>query len=288
MHPEELGKQFIQINRSLTWAESPTEWNSPIKEMENFLDKVEDLLINQNIDSEWSNKDFARVLAILLTILAEAGQYRFESFVPNPDKEEDTAKRKMIDEEMVPAMSSLRRRATEVTKVYFNQPAFNPIKKFIEDEIFPIVEGMDDSAPARYMPFRVIQAGNIAERLYRFKVRTQEKRLIGDGEHEGLLQSIYSFKYLRFGTSGVRGLWQQDFTETRAKQVVQAICEYLKNEELPVYLKGENLSGRTIVIGYDSRLNANRVAEWAAQTCLNNGFPVEFANRDQLLALIWK
>ena len=280
MQPLELGKKFIQINRSLTWAETPAEWDSPIEEMGKLLDEIEDLLTNQKVDSEWGNKDFARILAILLTILAEAGQYRFEAFVPNPEKEDDIAKRKMIDEEMVPAMSLLRKRASEVTLVYFNQPVFNPIKKFIEDEIIPIVEGMDDSAPARYMPFRVIQAGNIAERLYRFKVRTQDRRLIGDKDHDGLLQSIYAFKYLRFGTSGVRGLWQQDFTETRAKQVVQAICEYLKDEELPSYLKGENLSGRTIIIGYDSRLNANMVAEWAAQTCLNNGFPIEFANRD--------
>ena len=280
MQPLELGKKFIQINRSLTWAETPDEWGSPIEEMGKFLDEIEDLLTNQKVNSEWGNKDFARILATLLTILAEAGQYRFEAFVPNPEKEDDIAKRKMIDEEMVPAMSSLRKRASDVTKVYFNQPVFNPIKKFIEDEIFPIVEGMDDSAPARYMPFRVIQAGNIAERLYRFKVRTQDKRLIVDGEHDGLLQSIYAFKYLRFGTSGVRGLWQHDFTEIRAKQVVQAICEYLKDEEVPGYLKGENLSGSTIIIGYDSRLNAKIVAEWAAQTCLNNGFPIEFANRD--------
>jgi phosphoglucomutase len=280
MRPEELGKRFIQINRSLTWAESPAEWDPAKKEMEIFINEIEDLLVTQNIDSEWSNKDFARVLAILLTILSEAGQYRFEAFVPNPEKENDIAKRKMIDEDMIPTMSSLRRRASEVTKSYFNRPVFSPIKKFIEDEIFPIVEGLDDSAPARYMPFRVIQAGNIVERLYRFKVRTQDKRLIGDQEHEGLLQSIYAFKYLRFGTSGVRGLWQQDFTETRAKQVVQAICEYLKNKDLPNFLKGEDLTGRTIIIGYDSRLNANKVAEWAAQTCLNNGFRVEFANRD--------
>jgi len=277
MKPEELSKRFIHINRSLTWADSPTEWDPAKGEMEVFLNEIEDLLVNQNIDSEWSNRDFARVLAILLTILSEAGQYRFEAFVPNPEKEEDIAKRKMIDEEMIPTMSLLRRRASEVTKIYFNRSVFDSIKKFIEDEVFPIVEGLDDSAPARYMPFRVVQAGNITERLYRFKVRTQDKRLIGD---DGLLRSIYSFKYLRFGTSGVRGLWGQDFTETRAKQVVQAICEFLKNQDLPDYLKGEDLTGRKIIIGYDSRLNANKVAEWAAQTCLNNGFLIEFANRD--------
>lgn len=42
----------------------------------------------------------------------------------------------------------------------------------------------------------------------------------------------------------------------------------------------ENLAGRKIVIGYDTRRNADRVAEWTAQVCLANGFQVEFANRD--------
>ncbi len=133
---------------------------------------------------------------------------------------------------------------------------------------------MDNTAPDRYMPFRVIQIGNIVERLYSFKIRTQDARLIN------LLKAIYDFKYLRFGTSGVRGLWQRDFTEMRAKQVVQAICEFLKNVDMPEYVKGEDLSGRKIIIGYDSRLNANQVAEWAAQVCLQNGFSIEIANRD--------
>ena len=139
---------------------------------------------------------------------------------------------------------------------------------------------MDERAPDRYMPFRVIQIGNIIERLYNFKVRTKDGRLNDDNTDSGLLKAIYKFKYLRFGTSGVRGLWKRDFTEKRAKQVVQAICEYLNNFELPEYLKGESLAGKKIVIGYDSRLNANHVAEWAAQVCLQNGFSVELANRD--------
>lgn len=279
MQSEELGKKFVQLNRSLTWAEF-AEWDPAIEDMRRFLDEIEDLLVNQKIENDWSDKDFARILAILLTILAEAGQYRFEAFVKDPEKEDDPAKRKVIDEEMIPRMSLLRKRASEVTQVYFNRPVFKPIKKFIVDEIIPLVKGMDDSAPDRYMPFRVIQVGNIAERLLNFKMRTKDNRLIGDDNHVGLLQSIYEFKYLRFGTSGVRGLWQRDFTETRAKQVVQAICEYLKNQNVPEYLNGENLSGRTIIIGYDSRLNANKVAEWAAQVCLINGFFIELANRD--------
>lgn len=274
MDSQSLGKEFIKLNRALTWAESPTEWKPAIKEMYGFLDKVEDLLTNQNTIDSWSERDFARVLAILLTILAETGQYRFEAFVPNPEKESDAAKRKMIDEDMIPEMALLRHRAADVTKAYLSKPIFESIQQFVEEEISPLVSGLDDTAPNRYMPFRVIQVGNIVERLFSFKIRTQDTRLID------LLKAIYDFKYLRFGTSGVRGLWQRDFTEKRAKQVVQAVCEFLRNDDMPAYLKGEDLSGRKIIIGFDARLNANHVAEWAAQVCLKNGFSIEIANRD--------
>jgi hypothetical protein len=193
MDSQNLGKEFIKLNRALAWAESPAEWKPAIKEMYGFLDKVENLLTNQNIGNSWSERDFARVLAILLTVLAETGQYRFEAFVPNPEKESDAAKRKMIDEDMIPEMALLRHRAAEVTKVYLSRPIFESIKQFIEEEIFSLVSGLDDTAPDRYMPFRVIQVGNIVERLFSFKIRTQDTRLID------LLKAIYDFKYLRFG-----------------------------------------------------------------------------------------
>ncbi|MGB8980730.1 MAG: hypothetical protein WCC12_02535 [Anaerolineales bacterium] len=274
MNNPSIGEEFIRLNRSLTWAESPEAWKPAITDMSAFLGKIEGLLIKEDIENSLSERDFARVLAILLTILSETGQYRFEAFVPNPEKQDDAARRRMIDDEMMPRMASLRREAARVTKVYLSRPIFESIKQFIEEEIFSLVDGMDDSAPDRYMPFRVIQVGNIVERLFSFKIRTQDPRLIA------LLKAIYDFKYLRFGTSGVRGLWQRDFTEKRAKQVVQAICEYLKNVDMPGYIKAEDLSGRTIIVGYDSRLNANVVADWAAQVCLQNGFTIEMANRD--------
>lgn len=280
MKPLGLAKSFIEINRSLVWAESPEEWDPVIKKMHKYLGKIEDLLAIPDIGKSWSDPDFARVLAILLTILAEAGQYRHEAFVSNPDKESDLAKRALIDNEMIPTMARLRHRAAEVTSIYLGLPIFVPIGVYIRDEIIPLLQDMDEASPDRYMPFRVIQIGNIIERLYNFKIRTSDKRLVGKDGNSGLLRAIYEYKYLRFGTSGVRGLWQRDFTEIRAKQVVQAICEYLTNDDLPSYLKGENLSGKKIIIGYDSRLNAGEVAEWVAKVCLAHGFSVDFANRD--------
>jgi phosphomannomutase len=279
MKSQELGKQFIPVNRQLAWAESPSEWEPAVKSMYRFLDKAEKV-IKQKIDKEWSDADLARLFAILLTALAETGQYRHEAFVPNPDKPSDLAKRKMVEEEMMPLMAQLRKRTAEVTKAFLSLSVFSPIKSYIKDEIFPIVDDMDVASPDRYMPFRVIQIGNISERMYNFKIRTTNKRLVGKDGDSGLLRAIYDFKYLRFGTSGVRGLWQRDFTETRAKQVVQAICEYLTGKDLPGYLKAENVANRKIIIGYDSRLNAGTVAEWVAQICVTHGFKIDFSNRD--------
>ncbi len=280
MKPQEVGRLFIPVNRQLAWAESPSEWEPAVKSMYRFLDKVEALIAGQNIGRTWTDLDLARLFAVLLTILAETGQYRHEAFVPNPEKENDSNRRKVIDEEMIPLMAQLRRRTAQIVAKFLSLPVFSPLKKDIREEILPIVHDMDISSPDRYMPFRVIQIGNIAERMYNFKLRTKNKRLVGKDGNSGLLRAIYDFKYLRFGTSGVRGLWQRDFTEKRAKQVVQVICEYLTNQGLPPYLKGEDLSNRKIIIGYDSRLNAGKVAEWVAELCVAYGFKVDFANRD--------
>ena len=55
-----------------------------------------------------------------------------------------------------------------------------------------------------------IQRLNIAERLYGLRIRTNDLMLNGSTDQNGLLQEIYDRKYLRFGTSGVRGRWQLD------------------------------------------------------------------------------
>ena len=280
MKPENLGKKFVEVNRTLTWAETPEAWTPAIQKMDEFLDEIKDLLKEGKFEKTWSKVEIARILAILLTVMAEGGQYRLESFAPNADKASDLARRKMIETEMLPVMAALRGRAGKLIKLYLSRPVFAPLKQSIEDEIFPLIDSMDESGPDRYMGFRVIQIGNIVERLYNFKIRTNDKDLVGAKGHGGLLQAIYDFKYLRFGTSGVRGLWQRDFTEKRAKQVVQAICEYLNGKELPPYVKGEDLSGRKIIVGYDSRLNANKVAGWVSEIVLANGFRIDFANRD--------
>ncbi len=274
-----LAVEFISLNRQLTIAETPAEWQPAAAAMLRFLDSLEGAIHSPEAAAAWDNADWAKLFSMLLTIMADAGQYRHESFAPSG--EADRARRRLLDTELLPLMSSIRKRVIVVAKQFLTSALFAPLQADIQREIFPLLDSADaDSAPDRFMPFRVIQAGNIVERLYGFRLRTNDARLTGAGSEPGLLRAIYDRKYLRFGTSGVRGRWGLDFTETRAKQVVQAICDFLKNENAPRYVGAENLAGKRIVIGYDSRKNAGLVAQWVAEVCLANGFTVDFANRD--------
>lgn len=272
LRPADLGAPFVNLKRRLTWANEPDEWRPATKAMNKFLDSLQAALESEKI-GKWKPGDAAKAFSVLLTLLAEAGQYRHEASRPDPASP--------LAAELLPAMGHLRERAAQLAKLYLAQRVFFPLTAHIKAEIYPLIDEMSPSvAPDRFMTFRTLQAANIVERLYGFRFRTRDRNLIGDERTPGLLAAIYQRKYLRFGTSGVRGRWGLDFTEQRAKQVVQAICDFLMDKNVPAHAGGENLSGRRIVIGYDSRLNARTAAQWVAQVCLANGFAVDLANRD--------
>ncbi len=273
-----VGPMFVKLLRILTRAEVPEDWNPAISLTHRFLEIVASGLAG---GLQWTHAESAKLFSMLLTILAEAGQYRHETYSADPER------RRLIDEELLPRMGQLREHAISVAKQYLRQPVFYSLETDVEWGIFPLLESLGDTsgessklARDRYVPFRVIQVGNVIERLYSFRLRTTDPCLLGDEGTPGLLREIYDRKYARFGTSGVRGRWGLDFTETRAKRVVQAICDFLKAAEVPAYVGAEDLQGKRVVIGYDSRRNARLVAEWTAQVFLANGFKVDLANRD--------
>jgi phosphoglucomutase len=272
------GPVFVRMLTILAEADSPEVWDPAIDAVHQYLNVLDEELAR---GTPYTQAESAKLFAMLLTILAEAGQYRHETYTKDPET------RKLLDESLLPKMGQLREHAIQVAKQYLRQPLFSSLEADLEFEIFPLLESMGDVtgknsrlARDRYMPFRVVQTGNVAERLFGLRLRTSEPQLVGDEQNPGLLQQIYDLKYARFGTSGVRGRWGVDFTEERAKRVVQAICDYLKASNIPARLKAENLQGKRVVIGYDSRRNARLVAEWTAQVCLANGFKVDLAERD--------
>ncbi len=272
-----LTHQFARANRAQVSANQPEEWEPALQAVDETLDQLDAQV--EAIAAAGSASENARLVSILLTAMAETGQYRHEQF--NPSGPEDLKKRALIDQTLLPAAGSLRQKAIRIAKAYFLSPLYRPLHNDLRGEIFPLLDSMDPSLDAqRFMPFRVIQVGNIVERLYGFRVRISDSLLNGSETHAGLLREIYDRKYLRFGTSGVRGRWGLDFTEQRAKQVTQAVCEFLRAHNMPAYVGAEDLSGKRLVVGYDSRKNARLVADWVTQVCLANGFTVDIANRD--------
>jgi len=275
----EFGAVFNALNRALIVAEEKPAWEPAIAEMSAFLDLLDRKVISDQTLIAENQSDSSRAFSMLLTLIATGTQYRLEQY--KPKDEAGQKRRDLIHQDYIPATGKLRQKAITLAKRYLAAPVFDSLREAIGYEILPLLDSMDyEIDPSRWMPFRVVQIGNIYERLYSFRLRTQEPHLVGDHQALGLLRSIYDRKYLRFGTSGVRARWGADFTERRARQVVQAVCDYLNDDNVPAFVGGENLAGKRIVVGYDTRRNADRVAEWTAEVCLANGFKVDFASRD--------
>jgi phosphoglucomutase len=275
----QLPYRFNRLNRAILVADKPELWQPAIAEMNAFLDELEAWLHAnvRNLGEDLATS--SRVLSLLLSLAATGSQWRLELF--NSVDAQGELFRKQLDEDYLPNSARMRRKAIDLAKFYLTAPVFASLQEDIAFEILPLLESLDSKQdPDRLMAYRVIQIGNIYERLYAMRLRTADPVLIGLAGVKGLLREIYDRKYLRFGTSGVRGRWGNDFTETRARQVLQAICDFMNNANVPAFVGAENLSGRRVVLGHDTRANADVVTEWAAEVCLANGFRVEMGTRD--------
>ena len=278
-YKSQLPVQFNRLNRDLLVADRPETWQPAIAAMSVFLDGVGELLVDE---PDLTGSDLvlsSRIFSLLLTVAATGTQGRLELYKGKDEK--SLAYQRQIEEEYIPISGDLRRKAIELAKFYLQNPLFDSLREDINWEINPLLDSMNDQVdPDRYMPYRVIQIGNIYERLYAFRLRTADPILLGLAGKKGLLREIYDRKYLRFGTSGVRGRWGNDFTETRARQVVQAVCDFMNNNNVPAFVGAEDLSGRIVVLGHDTRRNSDVVTRWAAETCLANGFRLHIGDRD--------
>jgi phosphomannomutase len=266
----QLGEGFVSLDMWLTESQDETERKQAYELTDRLLNRLSNLLSDRSRARELSPSMLVQIFGALTTLLAEAGPYRFETNKAEADK---------IAKSILNPMRDIRQKAVEVAKIYFGRAEFSLLGEAIEQEINPILDSMLDEG--RYMPFRVIQAAKIAQRLYELKIRIEEIENSDSTALLSLIDQIYNLKYPRFGTSGLRGLWQVDFTDKKVNHTVQAICDYMKAHNIPSYVrpKAEDLAGKWVVIGYDTRRNARRVASWAAQVCLYNGFKVYFASR---------
>jgi phosphoglucomutase len=77
---------------------------------------------------------------------------------------------------------------------------------------------------------------------------------------------------IKFGTSGWRAIMGEEFTFANVRRVVQAIANYLKEQN-----PGENIS---VVVGYDTRFLSERFAKEAAVLLSRNKIQVCLAERD--------
>ncbi len=274
-----FAQEFNLLNRAILTADNPQSWQPAINDMNAFLLRLETWLADH---PEVIGEDLvasSRIFSLLLTLAATGTQGRLELY--QAKDEASRAVRAEIDADYLPRSGDMRRKAIAIAREYLQSPAFASLKDAIQHEILPLLDSLNDQVdPDRFMAYRVIQIGNIFERLYALRLRTGDPLLLGLAGKKGLLREIYDRKYLRFGTSGVRGRWGFDFTETRARQVVQAVCDFLNNENVPAFVGAEDLSGKIVVLGHDTRRNSDLVTQWTAETCLANGFTVHIGNRD--------
>lgn len=258
-----LSQHFVVLNRHLTETDNPIVRREALSLMETYLTRMGRELSSPASLSVLSDT-MPRIFASLITLLAEAGPYRHET---------NKTRAQELERDALGPLRELRQQAIAISRQFFSRPEFQPIQDAIREEIFPLLDGFMDRG--RYMPFRVIQATRIADRLLELKERVDKT---SDASLPKLLDELYAMKYPRFGTSGIRGRWEIDFTYEKVNYVTQAICDYLRARSVPAYVRpiAEDLFGKWIVIGYDGRKHSLRVAEWIAEISLANGFKVHF------------
>jgi len=263
----QLAQRFVELDRGLTDTDSK-------EEIDKYTDLAWKFLRRLVRDLQEKSKDELRpflpvIVAVLGTIIAEVGPYRYETYT-SAETEADSIWGRQIREEILPTMKELREASVHALEILFDREEFVELKKDIKKDIIPLLR----DATVRYLPFRVLQVCKLADKMFDFKLRTDKQDL------RELLSEIHALKYPRFGTSGLRGLWNIDFVEEKAKTVAQAICDYIKGVDVPSYMKSENLGDKYVVVGYDSREHADEVASWVVQVCVLNAIKVYLAERD--------
>lgn len=138
-------------------------------------------------------------------------------------------------------------------------PAWAPVREEVEEHLLPLVNAAVDRGYAH----RVGLIGSLFERI----------RALGHHTPNALVRSLsertYRYKFPRFGTSGIRGTWGADITHDRASAVTDALVDFLAREA--------PASQGHLIVGFDTRLHADELAEWVVAALRRRGCEVHLS-----------
>jgi len=144
---------------------------------------------------------------------------------------------------------------------FLKRREFTDMQPLFIREIFPLIANSVNRPRDARMQATIEVTTNLRTLSTQTKFSTQR----------WVLQQIADMQYPRFGTSGWRARMGVDFTWPRATAVAQAIMDFIKNN---------SLSALPLTIGYDSRINGDKVAALVAKVALANGISVQLASRE--------
>jgi len=236
-----LRKEVYELLNRLINSEYDSELNLTVTLTEKLLNEVESLLKSP---SELPPGDISFLYSTLSTLFIELGQYRFELCDSHTD-----------------LWLNLRKSAVELLEYLFRRSELKELQEELLDYILPYFsEGLGSN-----YSFRVLTANNATEDLYSLKFKTRNEDLLR------FLERAYTNKYPRFGTGGIRGLWNKEINSRKVKYVVQAIIDYVTRA---------GIKEKLFIVSYDGRLYARRVANWVKKVILTNGYDVYFTKED--------
>lgn len=238
---EELAGAGAFVLGSLIGAEGGVEGTDPLADVERFLAGLEVLAR----DPAGLGAFLPESLGLLAAIVAQA-----ESS-PGKLVPDGAAKSKEV-----------RAAAAATFVLLSNAPNLAGVKDGLESLVLPRISG----TVARSYSQRVNDVCAAFDRLLDLQHWTEDEEL------RSVLRRAHSYKFARFGTSGIRGLWGTDFTPGRIRCIAQAIVDSVG--------RTSRAPPRSVVVGYDSRRHADELGQRVAQVFLDAGFEVHLTGRD--------
>lgn len=163
--------------------------------------------------------------------------------------------------ESVLAWQRVRRSAANGLQALLVRPEWMSLQGDFREEVLPwLIEAV---------------GGDRAARIARCLQATEQLRLLGlriSGQpHRWRLRQVVAMTYPWFRPGGWTGRMGSTFTWPRARAVAQALMQHLRHREL---------GDLPLVVGYDSRVNADQVAALVTEVAATYGQPVHLCSRD--------